>query len=359
VYTMAKKWLKEAAAVLFGFCLIGPTIDLLSTLPSLTGLKNHLRRSLATDQTPDQPSVYPWARDHLRPLNAIPEPSKETSLFWHIPRSGGSTVKSVYECFGKTLAHEAGVDPRYGHQSDDEIIAFSPWPGISRASYVNVDTTNRPGILRAKRLGLVPSGLADMIVTSDPTFVIENLFDETHKGRVLALFRHPIDRLVSKFFYLQKATWEQQYRPQWKNIDILEFAKRRNSDNNHMVKKLAGLEVNQTATEDDMRMAMRTIRKRFIVGLMDKMEESIHRFNAVMGINESVEDNRQCMDHFFHHALGAKKHNSDSHPHVDPGSAAWNALAKRNQLDIRLYEFVLELYDEQREIIDIYTSSIA
>lgn len=312
-----------------------------------------------TDNETDQPILYPWARNHLRPLTAIPEPSEETVLFWHIPKSGGSTVKSIYECLGKTLAHQAGVDPRYGHQSDDEIIAFSPWPGVSKASYVNVDTTNRPGILRAKRLGLVTSGLANMIFTSEPTFAIENLFDESHKGRVLALFRHPIDRLVSKFYYLREATWEQQYRPQWKNIDILEFATKRNTDKNHMVKKLAGLGVNQTATEDDLRMAMRTIRKRFIVGLMDKMEESVHRFNVVMGINEEVAENQQCMNHFFHHSLGAKKHNSNSHPHVNPGSPTWNAFAKRNSLDIRLYKFVLRLFDEQKEIIETYASSIS
>lgn len=83
-----------------------------------------------------------------------------------------------------------------------------------------------------------------------------------------------------------------------------------------MVKKLAGLALEDTATEDDLRMAMRTIRKRFIVGLMHEMEESIHRFNVVLGIDETVPENQECMDHFFHHSLGAKRHNSHEHPHV-------------------------------------------
>ena len=104
---------------------------------------------------------------------------------------------------GRTIANRAGVDPRYGHQSEEEVIAFQPWPGVSRASYVNVDTTNKPGLNRAKNMGLVHSGLVDMIITSDITYAVENLFDESHKGRVLGLFRHPIDRLVSKFYYLQ------------------------------------------------------------------------------------------------------------------------------------------------------------
>jgi len=34
----------------------------------------------------NEPTVYPWARNHIRPLDAIPDPSKETSIFWHIPK---------------------------------------------------------------------------------------------------------------------------------------------------------------------------------------------------------------------------------------------------------------------------------
>ena len=69
--------------------------------------------------------------------------------------------------------------------------------------FVNVDTITRPGILRAERLGLVPSGLADMIVSPNLNFAIEHLYDEDHKGRVLAMFRHPIERMISKFYYSQ------------------------------------------------------------------------------------------------------------------------------------------------------------
>mmetsp|Transcript_29523 Transcript_29523/g.62210 ORF Transcript_29523/g.62210 Transcript_29523/m.62210 type:complete len:121 (-) Transcript_29523:242-604(-) len=108
-------------------------------------------------------------------------------------------------------------------------------------------------------------------------------------------------------------SWEEQYRPQWKRLDILEFAEKRNTDNNYIVKKLAGLGANDEATEADLRVAMRTIQRRFIVGLMDQMEESIHRFNTVMGINEEVEENRLCMDRFFNGSNGATRHNANSH----------------------------------------------
>eukprot|EP00584_Thalassiosira_punctigera_P020515 CAMPEP_0172558010 /NCGR_PEP_ID=MMETSP1067-20121228/76645_1 /TAXON_ID=265564 ORGANISM="Thalassiosira punctigera, Strain Tpunct2005C2" /NCGR_SAMPLE_ID=MMETSP1067 /ASSEMBLY_ACC=CAM_ASM_000444 /LENGTH=350 /DNA_ID=CAMNT_0013347249 /DNA_START=34 /DNA_END=1086 /DNA_ORIENTATION=+ len=340
-------------AVLIAFGVLHAVLDVFQ--PYFRGSTHRLRRSLSDGG----PVVYPWARNNLRPLDVAPEPDKDAVLVWHIPKSGGHTVKSIYECMGQTLANRAGVDPRYGHQLDEEIIAFQPYPGVSRATFVNVDTTNRPGIDRAKQMGLVPSGLVDIIVTSEPKYAIENLFDGTHKGRVLALFRHPVDRLVSKFFYLREATWEKQYRPQWKRMGVLEFAKQRNTDNNYMVKKLAALRVNDAATEEDLRIAMRTIKKRFIVGLVDHMAESVHRFNIVLGIDESQKENRKCMEHFLHDSVGARKHKSKSNPKVEPGSATWNAFAKRNSLDIRLYEFVVELFSQQKEIIESYETSYA
>ena len=40
------------------------------------------------------PVVYAWARDHLEPLAKTPDPSTETVLLWHVPKSGGSTAKA-------------------------------------------------------------------------------------------------------------------------------------------------------------------------------------------------------------------------------------------------------------------------
>lgn len=113
-----------------------------------------------------------------------------------------------------------------------------------------------------------------------------------------------------------RRTWEEQYRPQWKDITVLEFAKNRCKDNDYMVKKLAGLGVNDTAAEEDLRVAMRTIKKRFVVGLLDRMEESIRRFNVVLGIDEGDEENRRCMNHLLHDSVGARRYRSASHPKV-------------------------------------------
>lgn len=354
---MQRLSLKSMTAVLLGFAFVGPMLELLWPLASSIEL-SHLRHLLLLRMDYNQPdnelSVYPWARNHLRPLTTMPTSEREAVLFWHVPRSGGTTVKAMYECLGQTLANKIGVDPKYRHHNTRELIVFQPWPGVSRASYVNVDTTNKPGLMRARNMGLVPSGLADIIITADIAYAVENLYDDSRKGRVLGLFRHPVDRLVSMFHYLQIANWERQYRPHWKNIPLETFAEKVNTDNNHMVKKMAGVGVNGTVTELDLRVAMRTVKRRFIVGLMDRMEESVHRFNVVLKVNELEEENKQCMHHFFHNPLGAKKYHSNSHPAVVEGSPAWNMLAKNNALDMRLYDFIVRLFDEQKNIIEEY-----
>lgn len=322
---------RAAAAVIIGSCVIAFLFDRPSFLPYTERSQTpFLRRELlqglelSSGQQPgDGPSIYPWAKNLIRPLSVTPEPSRETVLFWHIPKSGGSTAKAIYRCMGKTIDIES----------------------------------QREDILRAKDTGLVSSGKVDIIFSSFPDFAIQNLFDPSHKTRVLALFRHPIDRLISKFYYLQIATWERTYRPEWKDMDILDWVKSGNTDNDHMVKKLAGKVQREESTETDLRLAKETIRSRFIVGLMQEMEESTQRFNTVMGINDETDRyHKTCMEEYF--GAGMEKKNSNSHPKVKKGSPAWQLLAEKNAFDIQLYEYILELYEEQREIIDSYASSI-
>jgi hypothetical protein len=54
---------------------------------------------------------------------------------------------------------------------------------------------------------------------------------------------------------------------------------------------------------------------------MNQMEESVHRFNIVLGIDESSDRNRQCMNEYFSKSIekdGGIK-NSNKHPKVGSG----------------------------------------
>ena len=53
--------------------------------------------------------------------------------------------------------------------------------------------------------GMLPTNQYKVLITSGPSHIIRELLNEEHPGRVLSMFRHPVDRLISKFYYLQVA----------------------------------------------------------------------------------------------------------------------------------------------------------
>lgn len=192
---------------------------------------------------------------------------------------------------------------------------------MPEVKFVNVDTTTKKGILRAAELGLVASGKVDMIFSSDVNFAADKLFDPGHRARIFALFRNPVDRSVSKFYYLQTATWERTYRPEWEGMSLLEWAEKYNQDENFIVKKIVGKFLKDPVDITDLVTAKEIIRRYFIVGLMDEMEESIRRFNIVLGLDYIGEQGQMCKEEFFG-SNNEKKVKSDAGAHRRTEKAA-------------------------------------
>lgn len=164
---------------------------------------------------------------------------------------------------------------------------------------------------------------------------------------------------------------------------------------------------------DDLVVAKEIIRKNFIVGLMNDMEESIRRFNIVLGVDYQGERGQQCMQQFFGPSNGHRRlqeeslmtessgnvadevrvkatNNKNSNPHpkvstqskyipriiytrsadnyanikfsichpfnfkVVEGSPEYNVLAERNAFDMILYNYITLLYEEQKMLIDLF-----
>jgi len=266
---------KAIAAVVIGSCIVSSFFDLTDFLWSVAEQEPSpsLRRGLQVEEAAlaenygaappavvmqkvsgassyfGVPDVYPWATRNALPASAAPDPSKETVLFWNIPMAGGPIAKDYFRCLGRTI---------------------------------DVQTSEQQ-ILKSKEFGLVKSGQADVIFSSSPDLALEHLFDPGHMARVLALFRHPVDRLVDKFYYLQVADWENTYKPEWKEMDILQWAQTVNQDHDYMVKKLAGKMLSDEASQNDLASAKKTVKQRFVVGLVDEMQESFKRINIITG----------------------------------------------------------------------------
>ncbi|EJK73242.1 hypothetical protein THAOC_05145 [Thalassiosira oceanica] len=299
---------------------------------------------------------FGYARKNLLPWSELPATNSsdgDTAIFWAIPRSGGTTVREFYQCARLSIAHKAGVESRFGHHNQTTLERFEPAHtevGQADIQLVNVDTTTVEGIDRARDLGLVPSGLANLISTDKLKYAVIELFDEAHRGRAIALFRHPVERLVSQFWYLKQATWEPGYRPNWAELDVEFWAWKVNVERNYAVKRLAGKGMADDATERDLRIAMRTLEEYFVVGLTERMDESLSRFNAVLRIDENNPTTKICKKHFFFDSVGVRKTNSVAHPVLNEMSQGWIALHDTNQLDVRLYYHAVRIFEEQADL---------
>lgn len=109
---------------------------------------------------------------------------------------------------------------------DLKVISFS------EHKYVNVNIATPDGITRALNLGLIPSHLADTIVTAHVDLVTA-LFNANDRARAFVLFRHPIDRAASMFYFLKASG----YTP-LKDMSLDDYAKSELIENNWLGKFL-------------------------------------------------------------------------------------------------------------------------
>jgi hypothetical protein len=123
------------------------------------------------------------------------------------PKAGGSSIKDALGgCHRFVQATEFGVTD--GHIEDTVIaVVYPKVPGgadTDRSPFVNIDSSTVAGIQRAKSLGFADSQLADIVV-SPFVFECNDLFTQTARGRLFSVFRHPIERAISMFYYIQVA----------------------------------------------------------------------------------------------------------------------------------------------------------
>jgi len=171
------------------------------------------------------PSAFNDFYANLSSSSSLRQQPAIVPVFWHILKSGGTSVKDLYGiCLQKVEAAGLSIAEENLNQINNEILQVHQLAegGIRR---VNVDTSTGAGIVRAKNMNLVPSRLADIIFTPllhEAAQLFNNEGVPQQKGMIFCLIRHPLERAVSLFHYLQKATWEPTYNEEIKNIKTVE-----------------------------------------------------------------------------------------------------------------------------------------
>lgn len=163
------------ASILVFFVSINYYHNSLSDVVSTDDTKQSRRQLLSSwVQRHPERGVSGWARNNFRPLSVAPG-ENEIVLFWHVPKSGGSTAKTLYRCMDQTIASR--LKPEISHHTqDNELITFEPF-GQRGGTFVNVDMTTKSGMLRAEKMGLVASGKVDILFAMEPAFAGEHLFE--------------------------------------------------------------------------------------------------------------------------------------------------------------------------------------
>ena len=141
---------------------------------------------------------------------------RESKLFlWHVPRSGSTTITRIASyCLGLTIASSQG-------KSEEASLAINELrinEGADGVLFANVDMSNPQGIERAKSLNVGSSSQIDLI-SSSYLWDMANIFDKQHKGYMVAMIRHPIERAASLYYSMKK---NKQYEEQVGSLGTLE-----------------------------------------------------------------------------------------------------------------------------------------
>lgn len=260
--------------------------------------------------------------------------ANDIPFLWLIPRSGGSIVKNIAsQCLGLTLASEAGGTDSTTDRSSLQVI------DLGGSKFVNVDLATVPGIVAAKDLHLSESGLSDLVVSARFPETA-SLFSQAHKGRVVALFRHPVERLISMFYHLQKNNV-----PVVAKLSIEEYAKSPHVENNWMTRMLSGKMTGEVG-DFELGIAKKILQTKVVVGLLEQKEPSMRRFEYYLGWNYTQDAGRQgaCRKRIL---TGDYRTNEISSHRVKEGSQAWSLLLWQNKLDLKLYKYAKALFLQQ------------
>jgi len=175
-----------------------------------------------------------------------------------------------------------------------------------------------------------------------------------------------VERIVSLFFYLRNADWEPTYNPGLQNMTLIEYANSTLLEANWMTRALVN-KWTEPLHPEDLLVAKEILRRKCVVGLMSRWDESVERFNDYFNFKPPFErmkrNNANSTTQELHEELTEERFemcmkiydkgsNVRSHPKVEPDNEAFELLKSKNAWDMALYEFVQELFETQRITIE-------
>jgi hypothetical protein len=223
--------------------------------------------------------------------------------------------------------------------------------------YVNVDVTTTTGIDRAYSMGLVTSGIADVIY-SPLLHDASSLFSSKKQARLFVMMRHPVEAQFARFRYLRSTSsiYMPERQDELTKMSYEEFATSEFVDDNWMTRALVHKMYGEVLTPQDMETAKEVLRRKAVIGLYDAPLISLKKYARYFNWDHLrtggyfTDDTEKCFKNSIEVAkskdevLGALNLIDDD---AKDGSDAWKAILKRNQFDYELYMYGQRLYKYQ------------
>uniref|UniRef100_A0A6U4AF06 Sulfotransferase domain-containing protein n=1 Tax=Ditylum brightwellii TaxID=49249 RepID=A0A6U4AF06_9STRA len=288
--------------------------------------------------------------ENLRDVEDTFHHPEDIPLFFLVPKSATSTVKSILShCLHLNQASSTQA-VKYEEPKDVKELELVPINNGEGGAFLNVDFAWPKGIARAKELNLASSGLADVVVTSYIREASE-LFDEDHQGRLFTVLRHPIKRLVSDYYYMQDAEWENLYSEDERPQSLIEYAQNPKFHLDNFLTRFLSGNRSSKITLEDYELAKEVLATKTLVLVQGKMEESVDRLLSYFRWNDqfvsshdetTISNAEKCIDGYINAPV-----NQHLHEDPEPGSEEWEALREISDWDIHLYWFGIELWESQ------------
>lgn len=264
-------------------------------------------------------------------------------FFWYIGKAGGGTLEKLFSfCLGLVSASHKG------EKNNDPIGAYLHDDG---GLYLNAKTDSPEEIDVARQMGLVGSGLADVVVSQHLTYA-SYMFDATHRARAFVMLRHPVKRAIDQFYYRQHATWESSFDPELAGMSLSQYSLSNKFVENYEVRSLLQITDSRPITADHVALAKEILRRKFVVGIFEWFDITVVRFEKYFGwwdtknVLTNLETNR-C--HFENIREGDHIGN---HPKVDTEGPTYNNILVRNWADVELYHYAKSLFHEQADLVN-------
>ena len=172
---------------------------------------------------------------------------------------------------------------------------------------------------------------------------------------MFTVFRHPVDRAISMFYYIQVADWEPSYRPELKDWTLKEYAESNICENNWMTRMLSN-QPGGEVTEGNLQVAMEAVRTKILVGLTNQIEPSMARFEKFFRwkfrVDPSAQEESRRRYIMMEGGVGSNSNLENKREMPLPGDEAWEALAKQNKFDLKLYEYIEWLFEQQGSLVE-------